>query len=327
MASKSHNGNFDEQPRQPSAGGAPLSSPEEITALAQTYFATDFPNSERLGCPTTATLRSLVRADELPDDLLRAHMFGCSECFQEYRAALEARRSAAPLPNVSWLSRLKATLTGQRTPVFAGALSLVLLCFIGAYVWQKLRAVPAPIVAHNDAASANTSQDASSTDARASVTPGSVTEAERQTEQPAHVAPTNQKPVSPQRPRPTDQPPRDLIAMNTVKVDLEDYTALRGGADTGGGQAQTIKLSRTRTRLLLTLPEGSLEGLYDVSIVDASGNSLATAKARSADGQTIAATLDLQKLPVQKYRLRISREGEAPGYYPIILETQKPLHR
>lgn len=320
---------FNDDPEKGS-GGAAFDSPEELVTFTQKYFSSDFPNPERLDCPVAGTWSAQALSSKSPDNESRKHLFGCSECFKEYRRALAAQRSTASASTVSWWSRLKVALAQQRTPAFAGAFSLLLLSFIGAYVWQEYKTASKTVVERHDAALANTSPDSSSKGISTSVTPETATDSEAREEQPARNEsrmPINRRPTIAQRSRSTAQVPRDLVAMNTVKADLEDYTSLRGGADAGNGVAKGIRVSRPRTRLLLTLPEGSIEGLYQVSIVDNSGNVLATANARSANGKTIIATLDLQRLPVQKYRLRISREGEVPGYYPVIVEDQKPTSR
>ena len=124
-----------------------------------------------------------------------------------------------------------------------------------------------------------------------------------------------------------------LLSCLTVKVDLEEHPilrggeeerlVLRGGEEAGGDRAKVIKLPRSRTRLTLRLPEGSVKGLYTVSVVDPSDKPLVTAKASSADRRTITTILDMRGLTTNKYRLRVARAGEAPDYYSIVVGEEK----
>ena len=61
-----------------------------LSAVAQRYFATRFPNPQRHGCPAAGTLQAVVQAARLPEAELQTHLFRCSECFNEYRAAVLA---------------------------------------------------------------------------------------------------------------------------------------------------------------------------------------------------------------------------------------------
>jgi hypothetical protein len=325
-----------EPENRPSAGAAAdtaaasaFLSPDDLVRFASSYFASDFPNPGRLDCPPSDTLSASVLSGKLPDEKLRAHLFGCSECFKEYQRALAAQRSADFTSTVSWLSRLKLTLVRRPLPAFAGVFSLLFLSFVGVYVWQQYKTAPRPVAASRDVVSANTSQDSSSNSISTQAMPETATDIEAREKRAARsepATPTNRRPTVARRSGSAGQVHRDLVAMNTVKVDLEDYTSLRGGAGGGNDAAKAIRISRPRTRLLLTLPEGGIEGLYRISIVDNSGKALVTANTRSANGKTIITMLDLRRLPTQKYRLRIYVEGEPPSYYPIIVEDQ-PLSR
>jgi hypothetical protein len=121
-------------------GGARLDSPTNLIGFAQDYFAGDFPNPGRLGCPPRGAVRAAVLGERPPHARLRAHLFGCSECFREYRAALLSRQeSTAPRPEQSWRRRLLQTLVNRKAPVLAGALSLAVVCLVGAYARRARR--------------------------------------------------------------------------------------------------------------------------------------------------------------------------------------------
>lgn len=207
-------------------------------------------------------------------------------------------------------------------PLLASAFSLILLVFGGIYIWREYRAAaPEPVVAKQGAAPVDEAPENNSKEnppvapevAPTGETPGEETKPGRPAE------PTNRQtaPVQPSPRRPSNQD--ELIAETNLRVDLEDYAVTRGGA--AGGKE--IKLTGSRLHLILTLPEGSGKGVYNVSVVDESGSSLATSSARSTDGKTLTATLSIQKLPPQKYSLRISREGESPVNVPVVISAGK----
>jgi hypothetical protein len=80
-----------------------------------------------------------------------------------------------------------------------------------------------------------------------------------------------------------------------------------------------ISLPATRANLVLRLPETGVSGKYDVSLIDAYGRPLLSNSASSSDGVKIRMTLDLRRIPRKKYRLRLSRYGEAPAFYDVII--------
>lgn len=299
-----------------------FASRENLITFTQDYYANDFSHSDSSECPSTAALQSQARSGDLPDKGLRTHLFACSECFRMYQSALAAYRAergevAASLSEPWWI-RLSASLSLKPLPIFASAFSLLLLAFIGAYIWQQYRNVPdrgvvkhdlAPIVAPAEDSSRDNPPSASPETSSSIVTPVEQTERERLP-----------KPNSQQtEPSPRSSNQGALVAMSTVRIDLENYAITRGGVGSGG----EIKLISSRARLILALPEASDRGLYTVSIVDSSGNSLVKSGARSADGKNLTATLNLEKLTPQKYSLRISRAGESPINVPVVISTGK----
>ena len=248
-------------------------------------------------------MSGLVRSGKVPDDGLRSHMFGCSECFQEHHNALVAYRAdtkeAAAAESDSWWNKFFAGLFRRPVPLFAGALSLVLLAFVGTYVWREYRAARKQTVVKQEAPPADGA-------------------AKNQPAASLLVRNRNSNDIPPERSGAPPSPERSVIA---IYVDLEKYSVTRGVE--GGGSE--IKLSRRRTRLLLKLPEGSAKDSYTVSIVGANGNTLDRDYPRSPDGETLIATLDIQNLAPQKYSLRIARqigEGEPPISVPIVVTAE-----
>jgi hypothetical protein len=295
-----------------------LDSPDEMIAFARGYFASDFPNPERTGCSKPGTISEIVRAGKQPDAELRAHLFGCSECFVEFDREMQARGDVQPAS--SWWSKLPGRLLLRPAPLLAVALCFFLITLAGLYLqyvyWKKTApdiadeqpnqvGVPSSEAPKNESAALTTPQ----------ASPTRVAPVELAEKFPRPRATVRRQAPSLQRPRATRQNAGECVAVVTVKVDLEEYTALRGG---GGGE-NAIKLSRSLMHLELMLPEGSVEGLYSLSILDPSGKALVTAKARSANRKAIGAILDIRKLAARKYRLRLLREGEAPQYYPVVV--------
>src|SRR5215475_8282495 len=128
----------------------------------------------------------------------------------------------------------------------------------------------------------------------------------------------------------------------TIEVDLDNYQVFRrsqmerltpaseelserGGAKLSGepDDAQpgekVISLPATRANLVLRLPETGVPGKYNVSLINAFGQSLLSNSAFSPDGARLKVTLDLRRFSRKKYRLRLWREGEAPAFYDVII--------
>lgn len=339
MASKSSDRSLDEPQRQ-SAQDSKFSSSDELITFAQGYFASDFPNPERLDCPIKGMLPDRVRSGKAPDSRLRSHMFGCSECFGEYQNALTVYRAETTTAEFnaqldSWWTKFLQTLAPNPVRVFAGALSLILLTFVVGYVWLENRTKRQQTVARRDSASVRAPSEDPSTKDLPDANIGKVSSPEVPSQRinpPAFPKQANQQKVPVRRPKVRPSEKNELIAMF---INLGDYQVTRdwlrgGGSDAaslytlserGGGE---IKFSRARIRLMISLPEGSREGFYTVSIVGASGDSMDTINGRSNDGKTLTVRLNLQGLAPKKYELRISREGEPPIGVPMVV-TDPPV--
>lgn len=300
-------------------GGPAFQSADELVGFAREYFVNDFPNPERRDCDP-GRLKAAIFSGAPPGTDLRAHLFSCSECFREYRSALEAyraeRRQAVVIARTgSWWSRLRNSLLLRPLPILAGAVSLLLLIFAGAYLWQRYQTRPSPALARQESEPENSPAENPPTDSPPPAPSPSATAQAAQAEPGESPGANGRQTEVVRRPRPSNQ--GDLIATSVVRIDLEDYAATRGGA---GGSIE-IGLTLSRVRLVLALPEGSAPGMYSVSIVDASGAALVTSRARSGDGKTLTATLDVRRLAPQKYGLRVSRAGEPPVDVPVVISA------
>ena len=291
-----------------------------MVMLARRHYATGFPNPQRRGCPPSGEIVKVVGRGRAPNQSLLTHLFKCSECFGEYRHALAQYRN-----EVGGGKRLVYISTLTR----GSAVAVVLLSlFFGG---RELLRKPAP-----DAGAGQIAHPTAS-DARIGAAPVTTLN-QIAPRRPAGIA------ALPVKRRATDRASRSsaLPGQITVNLDLDDYQVLRelqeekppsgdekapGKEDekpTGGwGESSRgesiILLPATHARLVLRLPETGVAGDYTVSLVDAFDQVLLSRRAVSHDGVKLRAPLDLRQVIPEKYRLRLSREGEAPAYYDVIV--------
>lgn len=283
-----------------------FTSPEEFTEAAQEYFANGFPNPERIGCPPFDAIWEVVRSGQIPTAELRVHLFGCSECFCEYREAVLRQRQLAVAPT-SWWRDLIAALPQWSTPLLAGAVVLLVLG-IGIFIWNS-RKEPAPQISQS----------------RPQLVPSA--DVERR----AATGSDKTSPVSPMPQARTIKPsvagsveqksrPADLLAFN---IDLNDYPQSEGPRrrEAGREKEKEIKLPRARVRLDLKLPSASLPGRYRVTIVDDYLRPIVAGQSLSQDGNRLNVNLDLSRLTKRFYRLRLSQGDEVPDFYQVVITT------
>jgi hypothetical protein len=147
--------------------------------------------------------------------------------------------------------------------------------------------------------------------------------------QPAPVA-SAENPLTPVPPAsnagqptdPTKEKPRpaELLAIN---MNLNRYRAL---GDTIRGvsrreEEKKINLPPLRALLKLRLRRGSEAGLYRISVVDPNGKLLTGARARSRNGKSLEAVLDLRRAARTAHRLRVERGDDLNEY---LIEIAKP---
>src|SRR5262245_50903970 len=97
-----------------------LDAPEKLILTVRKHFATSYPNEMRAGCPEPGVIRN-ARALEPPSDELRAHLFRCSECFNEYSEAIRNyyQQPGAGTATGNWQTRLIDALSKWRLPLLA----------------------------------------------------------------------------------------------------------------------------------------------------------------------------------------------------------------
>ena len=319
----------DQAPRggeEKDAHEAKFESTDEMIAFARGYFASDFPNLERTGCPKPGTISEIVRAGKQPDAKLRAHLFGCSECFVGFDREMRARGNAQPAA-ASWWSNLPMPLLLRPVQLLVAVLCVFLIALAGIYLRHVYLEKPAPDIAGEQPNQVSVPPSEAPKDEPAAPTtprtsPTQVAPVERAEDFPRPRRTVRRQAPSVPRPRPPRQDAGELSALNTVRVDLEEYSALRGGGDNQPKAGRkVIFLRRAPTLLKLRLPKGHLTGAYSMSVVDAFDKPLVMTLAHSTDGKSLQATLDARKFVPGEYRLRLAREGEAPEYFPLVVRS------
>lgn len=271
--------------------------PETLHTLACEYFGNDFPNPDRHACPDQTSLLATARTGRLPDDSLRAHLFGCSACFTAYRAALATHHAIVPAitgqatPSFwrAWPARVRESFARQ--PGFAWATVTVLLLTVSFLTWML-------------------------TWTRWRNTPPSLAVTPTLTQIPPSTAPVS--PVLTELP--ASVPPRPTATSKisaTLDVDLSDYVALRDAAAPQAQALPVIKLTPVPTQLRLRLPEGSLAGLYTVRLLDERDQPVASTKSTSRNGQRLDVSLDLRGVAAQSYQLQVQHPGAPPVLCPV----------
>jgi hypothetical protein len=275
---------------------------EDLTAFSREYFAAEFSNPLRIGCPSREEIRGIIERGELPRELLRTHLLACSPCFTVYREMLSVRRSAA-VTRARLFDRVYALLWRPAT-AFATLLLLLLAVVVGHFLRnlnpesRVAQISPAPSVSAPGQSNSQTTTPSEKTE------PGSEGR--------------NTKPVNEANPRGDEA----QVAANIVHIDFENYALLRGSRGAGG---EAIPLSPTRNRFVITLPTGSLPGDYQVTIVDAYGKGLLGNTSFSRDGRTVTTTLNMTSLHSKNYRLCVAGNGsKIPDCYPVYVMGRKP---
>jgi hypothetical protein len=273
-----------------------LRDPEKLILIAQKHFAASFPNERRVGCPAPGVILA-ARADLPPGDELHEHLFRCSECFNGYSAAMRDhyQRTASSVAS-DWRMKLMRALSRWRLPVFAGVAASLLLA--ASLLPQRREPSESP------QSSQTRSQPAPVASAENTLTP---------------VPPA---PIAGQPPDPLQNEPRpeEWLAIN---LNLNRYRALGDSVrgDSRREEEKRIKLPPLRALLKLRLRRGSEAGLYRISVVDPNGNRLTGASARSRNGKSLDAVLDMRRAARKAHRLRVERGDDLNEY---LIEIAKP---
>ena len=290
-------------------GGKPFQSAEDFQSFAQEYYSIEFPNPGREGCPEKAMLESLVRSESLPDREMRRHLFSCSNCFSEYKAAMAVYLKTHSLQPVS---RWKFSLFDFKLkplPGLVAAFSLSLLIFFGLLVNHLYRRSQPSTIAPLSSEQISEPADAdpnTETNLLANAGP---------------LAADPQLPDGAQSRLPSKSSGRRLRPPPitfAIRIDLRE-DVIRDAEVRQSDDDKFIELPPRRTSLLIDLPDNSRKGLYEIKIVNSFGKPLISGNGSSRDGKMLKVSLDLRGLAEAKYRLCVSRLGEAPNCYQIMI--------
>jgi hypothetical protein len=261
-------------------------TPEELVSLAQEYFSHEFPDSG-CDCPSPGEIVVLIESGKLPDDALREHLLVCSRCFATYRERLQRSRDTQPV--VGSLRRGISELAHDPwLRVLVASLPVLLITVLAVFYFrsnnppEKVTLVNSPVEVVN--------------------------------------ANSNVVTTAPASPVQIDPSTKIEGAMHVARIDLRNYSPHRGGET--GEEPPPVQLEQKPTAFRITLPEDSPAGTYSVSILDAFGKAIKTQNSYSADGKRLTATLNLDNLQNQKYRLCVSRSSEPPNCYPIVITNR-----
>lgn len=293
---------------------------EALTSLARLYYTTRFPNPQRLGCPLTGEIITVVGRRRVPDQDLREHLFECSECFGEYRQALAQCRPASD--ETTW-RKLMASIGALKLSAVAIALLVLSSPFFFDRLIQqrsapedgrKASSTPSGFQAGDPAASAP-NQPATLT--VAAISEGSMA-MDRARKLSINLWPGAETIyVDLDNYQVFRRSPRDGLTAANEKPSVRESAKTLVEPDEARPGEKIISIPATRANIVLRLPETGVSGKYDVSLIDAFGRPLFSNSAYSSDGVKIRMTLDLRRIPCKKYRLRLSRYGEAPAIYDV----------
>ena len=108
----------------------------ELVDFAGSYLSEAFPNPDRQGCPTDATLQSLALNPNKSEPAVTEHMAACSPCFRRYGELLtELKSQKEKEKGFSWG---RISVWTKAHPVLTGTAALCLLLIaIGVGLWLR----------------------------------------------------------------------------------------------------------------------------------------------------------------------------------------------
>jgi hypothetical protein len=269
---------------------------EALICFAQTHFSQDFTNSQREDCPEPEVLTDLLQKGRLPDDDLRAHLFSCSKCYQDFRIAVEAQKTRQARELIPFRKR---TASGFRLRPAWAVLVLILIVFPGLLAIY--------VIKHRQATQVDSAMQKAGPNTLAA-SPQATPESESKQLNPAPTSAEARKAPA----------PRDLIATNSIHIDLEAINRSRDGAET------PVPLSVLRpayAQLTIKLPSGSPVGLYDVSFADAFGKPIRVVSSRSTNSLMLHLSFNLESVKEGNYLICITLREEVPDCVPVMVKA------
>lgn len=284
---------------------------EEVHEIARKYFGGDFPNPQRIGCPPKESFQKLIDEKGLPDEVLRSHLFGCSECFSDFQTALQ-QADFSKTPS-------KAVFQFNFKPLLAGGFIVVLITS-GVLFWNWKSALNSSSIARGDdenvQSSANIAIENAETKAVIENQPkiGAENNSNIARQNSRTSRNTNEKQLLVKESDPK------LLAKNEVEIDLNE-PVWRDSAN--GASRKVIRLDAKEMRLRIKLPKENPAGVYEVFVVDEFGKTLTEKKKITVKNQTLSADFDLRKTGGKQRRLCFAPVGEIPDCILVNIGSTK----
>jgi hypothetical protein len=271
---------------------------DDLVNFARQHFATDFPNPERIDCPTPETYSDLISGKRLPSEPLQKHLRSCSECFRLYRSLLEAQRTQMVLrPNwatpISWYKRVLS---------FGLPIILIGIAFYGFHSLYQNKRQPA--------------RQGSAIQEQQGTHPAQHNETSASTNQ-------NGQPAVVERSKASSEhlalPSRATVAVHTVEINFGRQRISRSASQSEIAPVMFVAgLNRVTVRLSAESPKGE----YAVTLNDPFGKEVKRPVLGTFDGRALRAELDLNSLPSGKYLICIARTAEVPDCLPAMVKTK-----
>lgn len=113
------------------------------------------------------------------------------------------------------------------------------------------------------------------------------------------------------------------VASAIVGLKFDNRGILRDGGEPRVNNESRIVLKRAVTQLNIELPPGSGAGGYEVSLQDAFGKPVLGTQAKSRNGKSLSAQLDLRGLAPKSYYLCVQRAGNVPDCNSVEILAEK----
>lgn len=259
--------------------------------FAREYYASDFPNPDRIGCPSADALRRVSASRDLPDDATREHLLSCSPCLIEFRRFRfgDAGRSSHTVP----LKAFAAGASVRMLHVFLLMLSVVGILVGLTFLSETQTSVDVVKLSEpTDAPQSGIEGDFSEV---ASSSSGSGNNSNRQSDKISRTA-----------------------KISTVAIDLSSYAVSRNSSD--GSAAASLPAELTRFRIKLR--PGSSAGSYRFVLFNDFGNAISGPISSRSDGKTASAVIDLTSFSGTS-RLCVVFGDEVPDCVPLNVSKTK----
>ena len=292
-------------------GGEPA---ESVHQMAREYYGTDFPNPNRVDCPPRESFGKLIGEKELPGEDLQNHLFGCSECFNEYRTLLRQASATEVLKKNDFALRLK--------PLLASGLAAILIALIGGLFWYwKTNSNSLQTARSNNSETVqnvNVNIDDENAETNLTLKTESQTIPAENNTNAEHQ--TTQRAADKNKRQSTTKKTETLLAKNEIRIDLNNPV----WRDSASGEDQkSARLEAHETRLRLKLPQENPQGVYQIFLADEFGRALTEKKNVLVKNRTLSVEFDFRKFSGSQKRLCFAPVGEIPDCVSVEIVAPK----